>query len=138
MVKKYMTDSAWRASPVTSLHSLWKADGIIRTYGYRLHEAGDDICRSCFATVQEDKVLDLLRQSGIGGIFSERLVCQAGRAAVDWKPWEDGETDIEYLERLLRRGGTQHGLAFRRGGKQQLGWREPPGTAPRRPDRAVP
>ncbi|CAK0819641.1 unnamed protein product, partial [Prorocentrum cordatum] len=38
MVKKYMTDSAWRASP-----------------------AGDDICRSCFVTVQEDKVLDLLR-----------------------------------------------------------------------------
>ncbi|CAK0789280.1 unnamed protein product [Prorocentrum cordatum] len=139
LVKRYASDETWKASMMTSIHSLWDASGVTRTYGFRALEGGEERCRTCFATVQAGKVPSILKQSGQAGLFAERLVCNGGRSAVEWVTQDADEDDRVYLSRVLRQvGNDANGLAFRRGGQAPLGWRLPDGTVPRVPDRALP
>ncbi|CAK0811582.1 unnamed protein product [Prorocentrum cordatum] len=142
MVQRFASEPAWKTSMLSAFHSLWNTAGVTRTYGFRILESADDKARTCFATVQKSKAAAIRAQSGKAGTFAEQLVCQHGRAVVEWQMQEDGEGPVAYLERVLRQGrsssGTDPGLAFRRGGKSQLGWRQPPGAAAAPPDKPLP
>ncbi|CAK0808702.1 unnamed protein product, partial [Prorocentrum cordatum] len=115
MVQRFASEPAWKTSMLCAFHSLWNTAGVTRTYGFRILESADDKARTCFATVQKSKAAAILAQSGKAGTFAEQLVCQHGRAVVEWQMQEDGEGPVAYLERatMLRPRWGRRGWVFK-------------------------